>query len=243
MLGANGGIGMSLCKRILADPQTNLVVACRNPESMKALVEALSPIPSTADRIMSVQVDATKPDQVEACVKAVLDKHKRIDGAANCVGSIVLKPGHLTTEAEFQETIMTNLNSSFTLLRCLARPMMKEKNGSIVFCSSAVASIGIPNHEAIAAAKAGVVGLAKSAASTYARYNIRVNTVAPGLTDTGIAKRITSNEAALKASTAMHPLGRIAQPDDVAAAIHFLLTHEYITGQNLAVDGGLGSLK
>lgn len=99
------------------------------------------------------------------------------------------------------------------------------------------------NHEAIAAAKAGVVGLAKSAASTYAKFNIRVNTVAPGLTDTTIAEKITKNEAALKASSAMHPLGRIAQPDEVASAIHFLLTHGYITGQDLGVDGGLASLK
>jgi 3-oxoacyl-[acyl-carrier protein] reductase len=87
------------------------------------------------------------------------------------------------------------------------------------------------------------VGLAKSGASTYAKFGIKINCVAPGLTDTGIAEKITKNEAALKASTAMHPLGKIGQPDEVAAAIHFLLTQGHITGQVLAVDGGLGSLK
>jgi 3-oxoacyl-[acyl-carrier protein] reductase len=84
----------------------------------------------------------------------VLEKFGRIDGAANCAGSIILKPAHSTTEEEFSQTIATNLNSSFSLLRCLARPMMKQKSGSIVFCSSAVAKIGLSNHEAIAAAKA-----------------------------------------------------------------------------------------
>ncbi len=91
--------------------------------------------------------------EVEACVASVLDKYGRIDGAANCAGSIILKPAHSTTEEEFSQTIATNLNSSFSLMRCLARPMMKQKSGSIVFCSSAVAKIGLSNHEAIAAAK------------------------------------------------------------------------------------------
>ena len=95
----------------------------------------------------------TDSAQVESCVASVLEKFGRIDGAANCAGSIILKPAHSTTEEEFSQTIATNLNSSFSLLRCLARPMMKQKSGSIVFCSSAVAKIGLSNHEAIAAAK------------------------------------------------------------------------------------------
>lgn len=220
-------------------------MACRNEVSMDELYEKLvaSAGSDAADRIMKVKVDATQPGEVDAGVKAVLEKWDRIDGAANCAGSIILKPAHQTTEKEFAETLAINLNSSFSLLRSLARPMMKQKSGSIVFCSSAVANIGISNHEAIAAAKAGVVGLARSAASTYAKNGIRVNVVSPGLTDTGIAQRIVGNEAALKASVAMHPLGRIGQPDEVSAAIEFLLLHQYITGQVLGVDGGLGSLK
>ena len=101
------------------------------------------------------------------------------------------------------------------------------------------------NHEAIAAAKAGVVGLAQSAAATYARYNIRVNCVAPGLTRTPLTATLTTNEASLKASTALHPLGRIGEPHEIASAIAWLLDPEqsWVTGQVIAVDGGLSSVQ
>jgi len=101
------------------------------------------------------------------------------------------------------------------------------------------------NHEAIAATKAGVAGLALSAAATYARYNIRVNCVAPGLTRTPLTQALTKNEAALKLSAALHPLGRIGEPDEVASAIRWFLSPEqsWVTGQMLAVDGGLSSVQ
>jgi NAD(P)-dependent dehydrogenase (short-subunit alcohol dehydrogenase family) len=122
---------------------------------------------------------------------------------------------------------------------------MMASGGSIVLCSTAAARAGFANHEAIAAAKAGVIGLTLSAAATYAPRNIRVNCVAPGLVDTPLAARITANPAALQASTAMHALGRIGRPEDVASAIAWLLNPEnsWVTGQVLGVDGGLASLK
>jgi NAD(P)-dependent dehydrogenase (short-subunit alcohol dehydrogenase family) len=244
-MGANGGIGASLSEKLLLGGG-RVALGCRDEDKMANLVDRLCAGPAGAsakDRIFAVKVDATVPAEVEACVKDVLKNFGRIDGAANCVGSIVLKGAHSTSEEEFEQTLRTNLFSSFSLLRNLARPMMKQKSGSIVFCSSAVASIGLSNHEAIAAAKAGVEGLALSAASTYARFGIRVNVVAPGLTNTPLAAKITGNEAALKASVAMHPLGRIGEAEESASAIHFLLNHNYITGQVLGVDGGLSSLK
>ena len=123
--------------------------------------------------------------------------------------------------------------------------MMRSRGGSIVLMASAVAQRGMINHEAIAAAKAGVVGLALSAAATYARYNIRVNCVAPGLTRTPLTASLTQNELTLKASAALHPLGRIGEPEEVASAIRWFLSPEqsWVTGQVLAVDGGLSSLQ
>jgi NAD(P)-dependent dehydrogenase (short-subunit alcohol dehydrogenase family) len=123
--------------------------------------------------------------------------------------------------------------------------MMRSGGGSIVLMASAVAQRGMINHEAIAAAKAGVVGLALSAAATYARYNIRVNCVAPGLTRTPLTASLTQNELTLKASAALHPLGRIGEPEEVASAIRWFLSPEnsWVTGQVLAVDGGLSSLQ
>jgi NAD(P)-dependent dehydrogenase (short-subunit alcohol dehydrogenase family) len=122
---------------------------------------------------------------------------------------------------------------------------MMSTGGSIALVSTAAARTGLANHEAIAAAKGGVIGLTLSAAATYASRNIRVNCVAPGLTATPLAARITSNEAALKASQAMHALGRIGQPEEVASALAWLLDPEnsWVTGQILGVDGGLGSIR
>jgi NAD(P)-dependent dehydrogenase (short-subunit alcohol dehydrogenase family) len=116
--------------------------------------------------------------------------------------------------------------------------------GSVVFVSSAAARLGLVNHEAIAAAKAGVQGLVLSAAASYARRGLRFNCVAPGLTATPLTARITGSEMAAKASLSMHALGRFGQPEEVAAAIEFLLdpANSWITGQVLGVDGGLGSV-
>jgi len=122
---------------------------------------------------------------------------------------------------------------------------MMHNGGSIVLVSSAAARIGLPNHEATAAAKIGVIGLTLAAAASYGPRGIRVNCVAPGLVRTPLTARLTANEASLKASDAMHVLGRIGEPAEVAAALAWLLdpAQGWVTGQVLGVDGGLGSVR
>ena len=160
------------------------------------------------------------------------------------MGSLLLKPAHLTSDAEWDATLAVNLTSAFAVVRASARAM-KESGGSIVLVSSAAARAGLANHEAVAAAKAGIIGLVLSAAATYASRGIRVNGVAPGLVRTPLTAALTSNEATLRASTAMHALGRIGEPADVASAIAWLLDPRqgWITGQILGVDGGLADLR
>ena len=139
-----------------------------------------------------------------------------------------------------------NLTTSFNLVRAAARLMMQQSGGgSIVLCSSVAARRGFVNHEAIAAAKAGVEGLALAAAATYARHGVRVNCVAPGLTRTNLTRSLTQNEAVAKISAAMHPLGRIGEPANVASAIGWLLDagQSWVTGQVIGVDGGLGHVQ
>jgi NAD(P)-dependent dehydrogenase (short-subunit alcohol dehydrogenase family) len=120
-----------------------------------------------------------------------------------------------------------------------------ESSGSVVLLSSAAAMQGLANHEAIAAAKGGVISLAKSAAATYAGQNLRFNVVAPGLTKTKLTQKITSNEASLKFSQGMHALGRIGEPSEVARAVEFFLDEKssWITAQVLGVDGGLSNVQ
>jgi NAD(P)-dependent dehydrogenase (short-subunit alcohol dehydrogenase family) len=114
-----------------------------------------------------------------------------------------------------------------------------------VLVSSAAAQTGLANHEAIAAAKGGVIGLTRSAAASYARQGVRVNAVAPGLVRTKLTERLTSSPQAEQASLALHALGRLGEPDDVASAIGWLLdpVQSWVTGQVIGIDGGLGSVR
>ncbi len=235
VLGASGGIGASVCRR-LAARGARLILAARNSDKLQRLADEL--------QASALPLDATSFQEMDACVEKAVQMHGRLDGVANCIGSLLLKPAHTTTDVEWSSTIATNLTTAFAVVRASAKAMMAA-GGSIVLVSSAAARIGLANHEAIAAAKAGVIGLTLSAAATYAARGIRVNCVAPGLVRTPMTDRLTSNEAALKASTGMHALGRIGEPGDVASAIEWLLSPEqsWITGQVLGVDGGLASVR
>jgi NAD(P)-dependent dehydrogenase (short-subunit alcohol dehydrogenase family) len=234
VLGATGGIGSALCGRLAAKGYA-LIAGARNEEKLNSLAE------ETGAEVF--KLDATQPDQIDSCITRAVDLYGRIDGVANCVGSLLLKPAHLTTETEWEATLAVNLGSAFATVRASTRAM--KQGGSIVLVSSAAARVGLANHEAIAAAKAGVIGLALSAAATYAPRGIRVNCVAPGLVRTPLTSRITENEAALKGSLAMHALGRIGEASDVASAMEWLLdpAQAWVTGQVIGVDGGLASLR
>jgi 3-oxoacyl-[acyl-carrier protein] reductase len=123
---------------------------------------------------------------------------------------------------------------------------MFKRGGSIVLCASAVARTGLANHEAIAAAKAGIVGLVQSAAATYASRNIRVNCIAPGLVQTKMSERLTATDEARKQSERMHALGRLGNPEDVSEAMDWLLDERrsgWVTGQTIGIDGGLGTIR
>ncbi len=236
ILGATGGIGSALARQ-LHTLGYGLTLAARRSERLDALAAELM-----AD---ACPVEATDSGSVEACVAHAFDQHGRLDGVVNCVGSLLLKPAHGTTDDEWSSVLAANLGSSFYILRSATNRLMRTGGGSVVLLASAVAQRGMINHEAVAAAKAGVVGLALSAAATYARYNIRVNCVAPGLTRTPLTQSLTTNVASLKLSAALHPLGRIGEPMEVASAIRWFLDPQqsWVTGQVLAVDGGLSSVQ
>jgi len=180
-------------------------------------------------------------DEAENAMAQAKEKLGSIDGVVNCAGSLILRPAHLVSREQWDETIMNNLTTAFSVVRAATKYM---DSGSIVLCSTAAVRIGIKNHEVIAAAKGGVEGLVRAAAASYARKGIRVNGVAPGLTRTPLSERIVGNEASLKASEDMHALGRIGESEEVASAIEFLLNKKqsWVTGQILGVDGGLSSV-
>lgn len=248
IFGATGGIGAALARRLLdnAGGHSQLLLVARNEDRLNALTGDLRngyPAASIEQRAL----DATDVPQVEAFLEEVAATYGSLDGVANCIGSILLKPIHLTTESEWASTIQINLGSAFAVTRAAVKAMIRtgQTGGSIALVSSAAARIGLSNHEAIAAAKGAINGLVLSAAASYAPRGIRVNAVAPGLVRTPMTSRITGNEASLKASTAMHALGRIGEPEDVASGLAWLLdpAQSWVTGQILGIDGGLGSLR
>lgn len=181
-------------------------------------------------------------DNFDAMVD-VFNRAGPIDGVVNCAGSLLIKSAHATSYEEFKKTIDASLTSSFAVVRAAGKTM--TTGGAIVLISSAAALTGLANHEAIAAAKAGVIGLAHSAAATYASLNLRVNVVAPGMVKSPLTAQLLNNEFFAKASAGMHALGRIGTPEDIAQAVVFFLDpiNNWITGQVLAVDGGLSSIR
>ena len=232
VFGGGGGIGAAVVARLKGRSEAQVVVAGRNREAQAA---------TGADQNLVID-DLLAANAIDNAFSAA-EAEGAITGVVAAVGSILLKPAHATSDADFDDTIARNLTFAFRVLRAAAK--RRETLKSLVLFSSAAASVGLPNHEAIAAAKAGIEGLVRSAAATYAGAGLRVNAVAPGLVRTKLAGRITGNPAALAASTAMHPLGRIGEVDDVAPVVTWLLSAEtsWATGPIIAADGGLSALR
>ncbi len=235
VVGATGGIGSALA-RTLATRGHRVAIAGRTATAVEALAGDIGAHP--------LVFDATDAAAVDAGVGAARQHFGNLDGIANCVGSVLLKPAHLTKPEEWADTLTTNLGSAFAVVRAAGRAL-REGGGSVVLVATAAARIGLPNHEAIAAAKVGLIGLTRSADATYAPAGIRFNAVAPGLVKTGATERIWNNPVSAKTSAVMHPLGRFGEPEEVAAAIAWLLepAQGWITGQVIGVDGGLADLK
>ncbi|MCR9199267.1 MAG: SDR family oxidoreductase [Planctomycetaceae bacterium] len=233
IFGGTGSVGSALAAQLLQAGHT-VTLGVRNPLAATEL--------AGHENCHVVRADALELDSLEACLKEA-DARGTLHGVANCMGSVLLKPAHLTTDEEWHSVINTNLTSSFAIVRSAAK-LMRKAGGSVVLVSSAAAEIGLSNHEAIAAAKAGISGLVRSAAATYAPRGIRFNAVSPGLVKSQMTRKLWETEEAAAMSAQMHALGRLGEPSEVAAAIGWLLgpSAGWVTGQTIGVDGGLGSV-
>lgn len=235
VLGGTGGIGSEVTRRFTA-AGARVMVGARGEDGLHRIAE------ETGAR--THQMDATDPEQVDGIFEKAAEEFGGIDGAVNCVGTIFLKPAHRTTPEQWDETRAANLDTAFYTIRSAA-DRMQQDGGAIVLVSTAAAQIGLANHDAIAAAKGGVIGLTRASAATYAKRQVRVNCVAPGLVDTPAAEPLTSNQQSRDFSLSLHALGRLGEPADIASAIQWLADdeQEWVTGQVLGVDGGLATLK
>ncbi len=234
ILGASGTIGAAVARQLTANGHSVFLLG-RNPEKLQALAMELNQ-PWQA-------FEPRESASLEAALQTLISSHGPIHGLVNCIGSVLLKPAHATSDQEFRDVFETNLFTAFATVRAAGK-LMREHGGPVVLFASAAAEIGIQNHEAIAAAKAGVIGLARSAAASYAPSNIRVNVVSPGLVRTEMTRRIWDNPLAAAASQDMHALGRFGEPDQIASLVAWLVepANNWITGQVIGMDGGLGHL-
>ncbi|MFN9518393.1 MAG: SDR family NAD(P)-dependent oxidoreductase [Bacteroidota bacterium] len=224
VVGASSGIGWSIAQQLTASG-AQVVALCRTSGRLNEL-------PGVS--FHSVDVLADSPEF------PVIDQP--VDGLVYCPGSILLKPFKALRNEDFLTDFQINVLGAIKTVRHYLPQLLQSENPSIIFFSTVAVQIGMPFHSSIAAAKGSLEGLTKSLASEFAP-KIRVNAIAPSLTQTPLADKLVNAEAKLKAAEERHPLKRIGQPDDLADAALFLLNAHWVTGQILHVDGGMSTLK
>lgn len=231
--GARGGIGRALVTRLRA---RGLRVAAVGRDAA-----ALADVAADAH----IAVDCTTPEgasqALAACRHALGAAPSHL---AHAVGSTLIAPLHRTRVDAAREVLRVNLESSLWVLQAWIAAL-EGGPGAAVFASSVVARIGVGQHEAIAAAKGGIEALVRSAAATYAAQGLRVNAVAPGLTETPMTAAMLKLPAMREAAARQYPLGGVQSADEVAAVMDFLLApaSARLTGQVIAVDGGFTTVR
>jgi NAD(P)-dependent dehydrogenase (short-subunit alcohol dehydrogenase family) len=173
------------------------------------------------------------------------DLPESIDGLVYCPGSINLKPFNRLSQQDFLNDFIQNVLGAVNLIQKLLPNLKRAESASIVLFSTVAAKLGMPFHTSIATSKAAIEGLAKSLAAELAPSKLRVNVIAPSLTDTPLAASLLNTDEKKEASAKRHPLQRIGTTNDMAQLVSFLLSDNssWITGQVIAVDGGMGNLK
>ena len=231
IFGATGAIGSSLAHQLKESGQDAHLVA-RNEDELKSISDNLGFTFTVVDVLEEGFIDKVKSDTSEF----------DISGLAYCIGSIDLKPLKRVTESDLNQCMKLNLYSAIEAIKGF-QDDLKKNYGSIVLFSSVAAQKGFTNHTIIASAKAALEGLTVTLAAEFAP-SIRVNCIAPSLTDSKISQSMLKSEVVADALAKAHPLKRLGEGKDSASIAKFLLSEDstWITGQIIGVDGGRSSL-
>jgi 3-oxoacyl-[acyl-carrier protein] reductase len=226
IVGCGKGIGLATAKRLAEEHQ--IIGISKTPS------EALS---HPNIEFYPVDILSENLDQIN-----LPDK---VDGLVYAPGSINLKPFHRLSEEDFTNDFNINVMGAVKIIQKVLPNLKKSASASIVLFSSVAAKQGMPFHASVSASKNAVEGLVRSLAAEFSSLNIRVNAIAPSLTDTPLASQLLSTPEKRDNAAKRHPLHRIGQVDEMAALVAFLLSDNstWITGQTIGVDGGLGNLK
>ncbi len=232
--GASRGIGRAVAV-LLASRGAQVVAAARGDHAA-ATVAAIRDAGGRAD---VASLDVTDTRSVEAMVGGALERHGRVDVLVNNAGIVRDQLLLRMKREDWDQVMATNLTAAFACAQVVIRPMIKQRGGRIISISSVVGQAGNAGQTNYAASKAGLIGFSKALAREVASRNVTVNVVAPGLIDTDMTRGITDKTQGNWAGQI--PLGRLGSTEEVAAAVCFLASDEasYITGQVLAVNGGM----
>tara|TARA_Y100000768_G_scaffold222675_1_gene167909 strand:- start:1359 stop:2087 length:729 start_codon:yes stop_codon:yes gene_type:complete len=238
ILGATGGIGSCLSKELSL--KNNLYLGYRDNVKFDNLKSTIN----SQNLLSGETIDIEDFDFSKNFLNNANDHLGSIDCIVSCLGSLLLKPAHLTSEDDLVSVFNTNVFSSFSIIKHSFKHLRKN-GGNMIFFSSAAANVGLKNHDAIGSAKGALSSLVTSSASTYAKYNIRINAIAPGLVETPLTQKIVSNDISLEYSKNLHGLDRIGKPENFIPIIKSLIDprSDWITGQTIHVDGGLSNVK
>ena len=227
IIGASSGIGHALALALQAQGATLFTAGRRQPEG-----------------IISTHMhwDVNQP-----AADALNQLPEMLHGLVYAPGTINLKPFQRLQPADYQADLQVNVLGAISAIHATLALLKKPKGASIVLFSTVAAKLGMGLHSSVSVAKSAVEGLTKSLAAEFAPFNIRVNAVAPSLTDTPLAesKGLLGTPEKREAADKRHPLNRVGTPEDIAGMAAYLLGDQasWITGQIIGIEGGMGSLK